>query len=1288
MKLIRILGVGIFLYGAQAHGALRTWDGGGPADDWTTPANWNPNVAPLAGDDLVFDGGLPLINDNDYIAGFEFGSITFSAPGYEITGNDISLTNGVTLLGAIGPISFEPGITMTAGQRITISRVNARFNLLGHLDLNGQNPEFFMAGTFNAVGPVSGSGGFVQSGGTLLFQTNNSCSGTGNIDSGIFLVSGSNPDLNANVNSEFATVGGHGTVRRIISTGGNVAPGGDDPGTLTAAVTTTLDALTMLSIQLNGAGTGSDQLVTGSPSLGNAALDVSIGLPVAVGGEFIIVNVTGGLAGNGIFSGLNEGATFASDNMVFEITYQGGTGNDIVLTAVTQQASGVTRTWDGGGADNLWSTPENWVGDVAPLGGDELEFPAGAAQLANQNDFPDGVGFDRIAISGAGYSLSGNRVALLTGIHAGYAAGTSTVGVDIDAVGFLSIVNFVATLPTLIISGDINLGSHNVSLTCEGPITLSGAISGSGGLFKGKLPALQFAGAEPNSYTGPTTIFGLCELNKPEGELAVPGDLTIGNSLGANSEVRHLATEQISNAATVTVHTSSLLNLDGFDESITTLCLTGGMVNTSSGTLTVSNVITKAAPSPATIVGNLDLGDSGTAEFVIPNGAAVPDLEISGVLSGCSAVMLRKTEAGQLRFSGADPNTFAGWVFVWHGTLELAKTAGVPSIVGQLSVGNAPLGGDFVRLLSDHQIQDDVRVNVNRSALLDLNGHDEDLSDIVILTTGRISTGAGLLTFTGQLRASSLGPHSEISGHVDLGPAGVRDIIVTTNATLKIDADITGGPGVTLMKSDVGELILCASNTFDGPVHMDEGELTVTIDGALGSSSGDTVLNGGTLFLSNTVVTAESLTVNAGTLRGETISVWSDTVLLNGDVEVVTEIPTTFTFPNVISGAGGFIKNGTGRIRFRGLQANSFTGTTRINDGSLDIYSIGGVVSVPGPLVAGDGIGAPGSVVVLYGGDHQIADNMPVSVNTDAEINVQAWEDTIGTLSGVGEVLLGSGDLTLGGDDGHGEYSGLISGNGPITKTGTGTQVFSGDNTYQGGTFIDGGRLLVNGQQSGGSVFVHAGGTLGGTGHVARIQVQPDGTLSPGQSPGVIHANGIVELQGATATFVVELNGTTAGRGYDQLQTPFAVDVGSGTLNVLPGFTPAANDSFTIINKTAGGTVVGTFDGLPEGAAFTAGGLPFSISYVAGDGNDVVLTRIDIPPTQITGINTGVPGGSELMGMGLPGVAYFLEATTNLIPVADWTVIDTDTADGLGGFEMTDLLSGDFPHRFYRVTSP
>ena len=45
----------------------------------------------------------------------------------------------------------------------------------------------------------------------------------------------------------------------------------------------------------------------------------------------------------------------------------------------------------------------NWVGDMAPLPGDNLVFPAGAARLENINDYPAGTTFGSIVVSGSGY---------------------------------------------------------------------------------------------------------------------------------------------------------------------------------------------------------------------------------------------------------------------------------------------------------------------------------------------------------------------------------------------------------------------------------------------------------------------------------------------------------------------------------------------------------------------------------------------------------------------------------------------------------------------------------------------------------------------------------------------------------------------------------------------------------------------------------------------------------------------------------------------------------------------
>src|SRR6187200_3260254 len=76
------------------------------------------------------------------------------------------------------------------------------------------------------------------------------------------------------------------------------------------------------------------------------------------------------------------------------------TSRALYLHELESRLAPAIASWDGGGANNLWSTPQNWVGDVAPMLDDELVFPTGAAQLANVNDFAARAGFASINISG------------------------------------------------------------------------------------------------------------------------------------------------------------------------------------------------------------------------------------------------------------------------------------------------------------------------------------------------------------------------------------------------------------------------------------------------------------------------------------------------------------------------------------------------------------------------------------------------------------------------------------------------------------------------------------------------------------------------------------------------------------------------------------------------------------------------------------------------------------------------------------------------------------------------
>ena len=78
----------------------------------------------------------------------------------------------------------------------------------------------------------------------------------------------------------------------------------------------------------------------------------------------------------------------------------------IVLFTVTT-AHAATRTWTGNGADNHFSTPQNWAEGIVPDTGDDLVFPAVANQYSLFDDIlPDRI-LHSVTFQGGNYSCIG-----------------------------------------------------------------------------------------------------------------------------------------------------------------------------------------------------------------------------------------------------------------------------------------------------------------------------------------------------------------------------------------------------------------------------------------------------------------------------------------------------------------------------------------------------------------------------------------------------------------------------------------------------------------------------------------------------------------------------------------------------------------------------------------------------------------------------------------------------------------------------------------------------------------
>jgi uncharacterized repeat protein (TIGR01451 family) len=488
--------------------------------------------------------------------------------------------------------------------------------------------------------------------------------------------------------------------------------------------------------------------------------------------------------------------------------------------------------------------------------------------------------------------------------------------------------------------------------------------------------------------------------------------------------------------------------------------------------------------------------------------------------------------------------------------------------------------------------------------------------------TSNNTAGTNRLSLTVNLAASQSFISMSIGGTLLLQHQTAGQPVIQLNGfTVTFDGGgtmtVAGAGAITtagaISKTGVGQTNINAADAgFTGRTTIDAGTLSMGDVAALGtadgtSATGVTVNSGATLNIAITgTVTNKLLTLN-GISNPATLSttatsvVWSGPITFTGTADVracgTCAAPTTLSGP--ISGSGAF-RTGSATTANLGVlvlanSANSFSGTTEI-------------ALTPSAATAG---------TLRLGAGEVIPNSSAVTVVAPRRFDVNGQLETIGSLSGDGPTLLGTGGvLTVGVDNTSTTYTGVMSGIGAakLVKVGTGVLTLGAANTHPL-TVVQAGTVLANGTAPAMAISL-AGGTLGGTGRTSAVTAT-SGTVAPGLATGTtsgILATGALTLNGSTAVSV-DLNGTTVGTGYDQVDVTGVVTLGGATLTVVPGFVPPPFSTFTIINNDATDAVVGTFAGLPQGARLTAGGTTFSISYTGGTGNDVVLTSLPPPPT-------------------------------------------------------------------------
>jgi len=253
------------------------------------------------------------------------------------------------------------------------------------------------------------------------------------------------------------------------------------------------------------------------------------------------------------------------------------------------------------------------------------------------------------------------------------------------------------------------------------------------------------------------------------------------------------------------------------------------------------------------------------------------------------------------------------------------------------------------------------------------------------------------------------------------------------------------------------------------------------------------------------------------------------------------------------------------------------------------------------------------------------------------------------------------------------EMDGVISSTGGVTSSGSGVVFIVANCTYIGPTNISAGDFVLAGSSlSTPSVVTVTGGLLQYANGASTGPVTATGGLVACEGGGTSQIGNLTDLTlAAAASLQMAMYSVT---NYGQLNASGNVNLGGSNLIISFLFTSSTGNAFTIINKTSGGAVIGTFAGLPEGATFVSSGRTYQITYVGGDGNDVVITDITqggptatptttptltpTPPPNVTPTPTPGPGPIAtvptlspqllaLLGLALALVAIFVIRKTS-----------------------------------------
>jgi autotransporter-associated beta strand protein len=345
----------------------------------------------------------------------------------------------------------------------------------------------------------------------------------------------------------------------------------------------------------------------------------------------------------------------------------------------------------------------------------------------------------------------------------------------------------------------------------------------------------------------------------------------------------------------------------------------------------------------------LDLGDNTTPSIVTN-----ADATITAILAGNDG--FRKDGTGQLTLTGSAVNTFTGTTIVDQGILVLDRT-GVPALGGDLTIN-----GGAVRLLRSNQIEDTATVTLTAANSV-FNGTGanaggtDNLSDTfanLLVTGGAVNTARTATGFvvTGTTSFTGGAGNSVFVGNSD-------GTFTTHSLNLKDMTGVPGNPDTPNSFTVYGNSSIrrTALNIGAGGLTLDNSRLVLRAGGA--DALGSVMVLDGNITTTGTAASFIEYSTVGGTTGGTVIELSSTaaaevvrTFNIGGDGANLT---VTAPISNGAATAAGILKTGVGTLTLGGGEANTYSGLTTVDQGTLRLNKTAGVTAIAGDLLINTG---------------------------------------------------------------------------------------------------------------------------------------------------------------------------------------------------------------------------------------------------------------------------------------------------------------------------------------------